>query len=127
MINFEIYDSEVFNQFNHLEEAAYHVPLDEIGQLLVQSVHANFDAQGRPTQWEGRQDDHPWPILIKTGALYNSIGYSVHGDGVSVDCGEPYGDYHDQGTSRIPARPFLLIQDEDANEIENMIWEHLWD
>ena len=100
---------------------ADHLPLDEIGAAMVHSVHENFDAEGRPDAWEPRQDDNPWPILKHTGALYNSIFYSTHGDEVSVDAGESYGSYHDEGTSRLPRRPFLMIQDEDEVEILNLI------
>lgn len=97
------------------------LPMDEIGNLLVESVHENFNAEGRPDSWEPRRDDNPWPILRRTGALYNSISYSVFGDTVTVDENVGYGTFHDQGTSRLPARPFLLIQPEDEQAIMDLI------
>jgi phage gpG-like protein len=127
MINWTIDDSEVFEQFNNMDEVGYNVDYNSIGSLLVDSVHQNFDEEGRPDAWQPRQDDNPWPILRRTGNLYNSITYQTHTDGVDVYSTTDYADYHDSGTSRLPARPFLIIQPEDADEIENLIWEHLWD
>lgn len=98
--------------------------LTEIGEFVVESVHQNFDEEGRPEAWEPRQDDNPWPILHHTGDLYRSIYYDVIGTEVTVDEGTGYGVYHDGGTSTIPQRQFLLIQPEDESEIENIIWSH---
>lgn len=126
MININIDDFEVQELFHHLEYQAEHLDdaMNEIGQLMVDSVRANFEAGGRPEAWEPRLVDVPWPILRKTGNLYNSIHYSVYGDNVDIDDDTEYGRYHDQGTSRLPARPFLLIQDEDEQRIMDLIAQH---
>lgn len=127
MIQWTMDDSEIYNTFNNLENASENIPYADIGALLVESVHQNFDAEGRPDAWEPRQDDNPWPILKKTGDLYNSITYELTGDGVNVYSTTDYGDYHDLGTQFLPVRAFLLIQDEDEVEIENLIYEHIFD
>ena len=99
--------------------------LGQIGELMVDSVHENFDWQGRPELWEPRQDDNYWPILMHTGNLLHSIHYEVEGGfSVSVGSDVPYAGFHQQGTSKMPARPFLLIQDQDTNEIENLLVQH---
>lgn len=119
MIDIDISDYTAI--LDSIHDQGQELPMDAIGQLLVESVHQNFDQEGRPTAWEPRQDDNPWPILRKTGDLYHSIHYSIVGDTVYVDEGVGYGTYHDQGTSRLPARPFLLVQDEDEQAIMDII------
>ena len=101
--------------------------LDSIGRLLVDSVHKNFQAEGRPDPWMPRVDNLSHPILRKSGALYSSIDYDVNGLEVSVFAGEEYGKYHDEGTSRLPKRPFLIMQPEDEDEILDLIAKHFTD
>lgn len=126
MINFVVDDSEITSLTDHWLEGLENLPMEQIGEMLVDSVHRNFDEEGRPTSWEPRQDDNPWPILNKTGHLYNSIHVTEVGtDFVNVDSDAFYGDWQDQGTSRIPARPFLVIQSEDEEAAQEIIWHHL--
>ena len=101
-----------------------HLPMEEIAGVMVASVHENFEAEGRPDPWEPRKDDNPWPILNKTGALKNSIESMVSGNEITVYAGF-YGQFHDEGTTWLPARPFLLLQDEDMAEIEEILDQHL--
>jgi len=125
MLDFTIEDSAVLAELSRINAQVEDLPLDTIGQLLVDSVHANFDAEGRPDSWEPRKDDNPWPVLNKTGTLYNSIQYRTVPDGVEVYTDTDYGDYQDLGTSVIPPRPFLLAQTEDEDAIEELIYRHL--
>jgi len=125
MIEFEINDSQVFQMLSGLFEHAEHLPMHDIADILVASVHENFEQQGRPEPWEPRLDDNPWPILHHTGALESSIHALVTGDSVEVTHDTDYGDYLNEGTSRMPAREFLLIQDEDIDAIEDLILNHL--
>lgn len=100
---------------------------DAIGRLLVDSVHKNFQAEGRPDPWMPRVDNLPHPILRKTGNLYNSIAYDVNGLEVAVYAEADYGQYHDEGTSRLPRRPFLLMQNEDEDEIMDLVAKFFMD
>jgi len=56
-------------------------------------------------------DDHP--LLIKSGAPRQSIGWKLEGnDAVVVGSDKVYASYHQFGTKHTPARPFLPV---DAN------------
>lgn len=103
------------------------LPMDEIGRYLVDSVRQNFELEGRPVPWAPRKEPTgSWPLLDKTGRLKLSIDYMVlSGTEVRVDHNTDYGDYLDEGTSRMVARPFLMLQDEDLPEIENMMLQHI--
>lgn len=46
--------------------------------------------------------------LIKTGNMLNSIQTQVDGKEAVLYVGAEYGIYHEMGTVRIPARPYLL-------------------
>ena len=124
MIDVNIDDYAVMDFLDGLEDLSKNLPLEEIGRLLVESVRENFNQEGRPS-WEPRMEPTGgWPLLRKTGDLYNSITFQISGDDVTVDHGTAYGDYLDQGTSRMVARPFLVIQDEDADRIEQIFAQH---
>jgi phage gpG-like protein len=109
-------------------ERGENLPMDEIAQFLVESVHQNFDAEGRPDPWAPRAEspyDDGHPILRDSGSLYESIYAStISQDEITVTSNLEYAEYNDQGTSRMPARPFFLMQDSDADEIENIIAQH---
>lgn len=75
---------------------------EDIGTLLVESVHMNFEVGGRPQPWtpskrvlkEGGQ------TLVQSGALMNSVAVSAIGDNfVEVGMGEglPYALIHQFG------------------------------
>lgn len=122
MINVSIDDYQVTTWLDGIIDKCAHLPLTQVGQLLVESVHENFRQEGRPDAWEARQDDLPHPLLRKTGNLYNSIYYEiVDNSEVLVDENSGYGQYHNEGTRNIPKREFLLVQPEDEVEIENIL------
>ena len=98
--------------------------LREAGRIGLASVRLNFEAQGRPDRWpplspgtakrKGRAE-----ALIETGYLLSSIYYDARGDTVSIVAPAPYaGDVQ-------KARPFLVLQDEDVEEIKGIVTEHL--
>lgn len=46
-------------------------------------------------------------LLYKTGALYNSIKWKITSANLIIYSDSPYAQYHQNGTSRMPARPFM--------------------
>lgn len=54
--------------------------------------------------------NNPASILYAIGAMRASIGFKVNASQLSVTVGSnsPYAIYHELGTSRMPARPFLM-------------------
>lgn len=118
-------------------------PLHAIGVYMLGSVERNFQAQGRPTRWtplkpstlarrrKGPHQGGP-QILMDTGGLKHSIKEQVTLSGnssVSIGSNKKYarrqqmgyegktGKGAGRGHSPTPARPFLLIQEEDKPKI----------
>jgi len=98
-------------------------PLKRAADEAIKSVHENFEAGGRPA-WQPHKKEVPWPLLMDTMSLYDSIDAEIHDKEVWVLSTEEYAPYQDLGTEHIPARPFLVIQNSDADEIEKIIAQH---
>jgi len=123
-----------------------------IGELLVSSVQENFNREGRysePGSWRGgskrwkplapstikqRKRLGYWPgqILTRTGRLRSSINYRAGRDHVAVGTNVIYAAIHQFGgkagrghRANIPARPFLVVQDEDLEEIREIIADYI--
>ena len=148
-------------------------PMRRVGVYMISSIHKNFDAQGRPVKWAGlspmtkslrRSGVGPGGMLIlqDTGALRNSITYTLEGrDSLRVGTNLEYAKKlhfggvnvmsahtervkshsrtYKTGTSKVksfsrrvprreykvPARPFILIQDSDVPVIEKIFIDHI--
>lgn len=96
---------------------------------MIDSLTRNFEAEGRPTKWQPLK-----PVTIKmkgssnilqdSGGLKGSINASNTERGnlsLKIYAGEKHGIFHQYGTKRAPARPFMMFQDEDIKEIENIL------
>ena len=128
MIDIQIDDFAVKDMLDSVEARAYDMyqAMEEIGRMMVLSVRNNFLQEGRPERWAERKDPYSWwPLLRKSGRLYGSIFYEADRDSLTVDHDTPYGDYLDQGTEYMPARPFLIMQDEDVQRAEEKLYRHL--
>ena len=94
--------------------------LDQVGQVMVELARERIEktkASPEGDKWA------PWAsstararrkegtagtgLLLRTGKLRDSIEYEVQGPKVVVRSRELYGQYLQNGTSRMPARPFL--------------------
>ena len=90
----------------------------DIGEIVDDSILANFAAAGRPA-WPARTRDYPWPMLNKTGAMGGRAledtqnwqhGARVHHLNIRSTS---YGIYHQYGTSKMAMRKFVqLVQSE---------------
>lgn len=90
------------------------------GQVVVKSVRKNFDEGGRPSQWpeSERVTFQGGKTLIlqgMKGGLMQSINYQASRDEVRIGTPKIYGAVHQfgYGPNNIPARPYLMVQDED--------------
>lgn len=91
--------------------------LKQIGELMVASIHKNFEEQGRPTKWaplspmtlamRRNKDKSSIKILQDTGRLRNSITYDATrsgGTAVAIGTNVKYGKIHQYGGKvNIPA------------------------
>ena len=108
--------------------------LDNVGTLLLGSVNKNFEQDGRPAKWTSlaestikRRKHGGTKPLQDTGNLKNSMGKVISGNMVSVAPSVTYGIFHQYGTTRIPERPFNMIQDEDMPKIMKIFEHYLGD
>lgn len=85
-----------------------------INNVLRPRIREVFRSEGYG-RWAPRQDNLPHPLLRKSGTLFRSLVQrgargnvdirSEHSLEFGTDIA--YADYHEFGTSRIPARPYL--------------------
>jgi len=120
---------------------------EEIGELLVTSITKNFEVGGRysvPGTWRG--GSNKWQplspatlkrkrgnkILIETTNLLNSINWQADIDSVEVGSNRVYAAIHQFGGKAgrgrkvtIPARPYLVVQQENLDEITDILGDYL--
>lgn len=106
--------------------------MQAIGNLLEGSTRQRFLDKKAPdgTSWANLMPSTQTHkgnnnILVKSGDLLRSI--TNHADKYSVTVGTPesHGVYHQFGTDKMTARPFLGLSDEDKEEIYELINEIL--
>ena len=88
--------------------------LRAIGQIVAARATLAFRTPSlRPSTWAPRKPskrDDGHPLLIKSGALRQSINWKLSGaDTVIVGTDRKYAPYHQHGTKHMPARPFMPI------------------
>jgi len=107
-----------------------------IGSIVRASVVRNFEKEGRPQKW--RRHSKKTIALRGVGAkilrdqgfaggLLGSINYKAFNDRVIIGTNKNYAATHQFGDEkkRIPARPFLMVQDEDWPEIRAALNEYI--
>lgn len=126
--------SQVNELIRKMKNLTFKPVMKRIGVYMVNSVQKNFDAQGRPKKWAPLSENYrKWKtkhgfsdrILILTNTLRKSINYKASDFETRVFAGEKYGVYHQTGTRKMPARPFLVIQEEDKTFIKRIIDEYI--
>jgi phage virion morphogenesis protein len=113
-------------------------PMAILGETILTSIQENFESGGRPTRWEPlapstiveRERKGKWPgrILVRTGVsggLLGSISYEAFPRKAVVSANKIYAAIHHfggkagrGGKTDIPARPYMMIQDEDMDEMQ---------
>lgn len=110
----------------------------DIEQVIRSSIEENFRVGGRfgnANPWGGgterwapvKSDDPGKRILVDEADMLNSIDVRVEilgGEIVISLISRPfYSRFHMEGTSRMPARPFLVLQDKDVQQIVRILLE----
>jgi len=109
--------------------------IKSVREVIIPSIRQNFVAEGRP-QWAPlspqtvRTRKASGPILDRTGRLlkvatqFNIWHYTKDSATITgLDSRVSYAKYHQGGTSKMPQRPFVLIQREDEVEVEEIFYE----
>jgi phage gpG-like protein len=103
----------------------FSVMLRKAAELTYDSVMLTLRSGGRPVGWAAKKNGQPSFLKGKTGALYAGIKKRSNAEEfvVSINRGEvPYAFAHQFGYARrnLPARPYMVFQDEDKKEIQQM-------
>lgn len=106
-----------------------------VREVIIPSIRNNFAAEGRPS-WEPLAPTTvlsrgaSGPILNRTGRLlkvatqFNIWTYTRDSATITgIDSRVKYAGYHQGGTRKMPARPFVVLQDEDEEQIERIFAE----
>lgn len=112
-----------------------------IAQDILKSVHRNFNEGGRPKEWKElspntekkRRNLVRKATLYQSGNLFHSIAEEHTPNMARVFTrGVPYAGIHQYGgitgrghSSVIPARPYMLFQEEDIINIMNKAHDYL--
>ena len=107
--------------------------MKQVGDQLVKNTQERFDKtksdpDGRKwAPWaestkRAYQKSGGGSLLVRTGALRNSIRATANDKQVSVSSNLKYGQYLQQGTGNMPARPFIGIGKRDEDSLQQ-----LWD
>ncbi len=134
---------KMINGFKDLSPALFN-----IRERLLMSVEENFLEGGRyksgksfeggDTKWKKlskatikertKRGDWPGQILVESGILKQSISGSVTENSVTIGTNVEYAAIQQFGGMagrgkkvKIPARPFLVIQDDDVEEIRKIV------
>lgn len=135
-ISVEIRDEEVIKKLNDLKKATSDLrpAFRDTAVYMKTSVLKNFEVEGRPKKWAPlspkyatwkRKKGYSTKILERTGRLKQSINVSYTNKEARVYTGVKYGAYLHKGTRKMPARPFMLIQDEDVPKIVDIFDRHI--
>lgn len=113
---------------------------NEIGEIVVSSVQQNFQTGGRvgdkeyeggSKKWQPVSKDYakykkskkkdPMKVLLFSGQLRASITHKSQGGTISVGSNKVYAARHQYGGKGTPARPFIVVQNEDREGIQDAI------
>ena len=120
-------------------------PMAILGETVLSSIQENFEKGGRPASWEPlapatireriRKEKWPGRILVRTGVsggLLGSISYEAFPKKAVVSANETYAAIHHFGgkagrgrKTNIPARPYMMIQNEDMDEMQAALKDYI--
>lgn len=149
MIRASVDDGGVNRLLTKIASSGGKPPLRRIGTIMVRSVLRNFAEGGRPEKWaplaestRKKRGESARPLMDQ-GHLRNANVVEIVGsDNVRVVNKLDYAPYQHFGTKGdggssaglalaqgrgkgIPARPFMVLQDDDVREIRGELAKHL--
>jgi len=93
--------------------------LRAMGAKLFEMTNANFGASGksRPNTWPSLKSKYAkrvkrtYATLDLTGRMYQNNRMTIHADSVTCSWLEPYALFHQTGTSKMPRRGFVPMDE----------------
>ena len=111
-----------------------------IGAIVRTSIVRNFEKGGRPTKWQALSPEtlkkkKGTAILREqgmAGGLMGSVNYKAFNDKVVISANKLYAAIHHFGGKAgrgrkvtIPARPYMMVQDEDWVEMKAALGDYI--
>ncbi len=144
MIKIKVDDKEVRQLLSQLQGKAEDMSpvMRSIAGVMLDAVEENFEKEGRPTKWKPlspatlaqrkREGKDTGKILQKSGQLAASISTKATSTSAMVGTNKRYAAIQHFGGKAgrglkvtIPARPYMLLTDEDVEEIKDVILRYL--
>lgn len=128
-------------------------PLNKCGEIVLSSVEQNFQTEGRyatagswhggterwqdlaPRTKEARAKKGKWPgkkLQMSQGGLAASFDKKVTGNNLEIGSNKAYAGIHQFGGQagrgrkvKIPARPMLVVQDDDVEDMMDALGKHM--
>lgn len=132
-LEFKFDTTEIQNKFKKLAQVVDGREITrKVANVLLQEAEAAFDNEKSPEgeswaklnpDYKKRRYDKGYTgnILQVTGDLVKSLNIDYGDNFAVIGAGEPYGQYHQLGTSKMPARPFLGLSHDGVEEIKAIL------
>lgn len=132
-LEFKFDTTEIQNKFKKLAQVVDGREITrKVANVLLQEAEAAFDNEKSPEgePWVKLNQDYKkrrynkgytGNILQVTGDLVKSLNIDYGDNFAMIGASEPYGQYHQLGTSKMPARPFLGLSNDGIEEIKAIL------
>lgn len=132
-LEFKFDTTEIQNKFKKLAQVVDGREITrKVANVLLQEAEAAFDNEKSPEgeSWAKLNQDYKkrrydkgytGNILQVTGDLVKSLNIDYGENFAVIGAAEPYGQYHQMGTSKMPARPFLGLSHDGVEEIKAIL------
>ena len=122
---------EATRRLEELAERLQSLDYGPAADLAVRAVQGNIDRADELYAPRVSPYDDGHPLLYETGAMRENVRSDVQASGtgfeITITDDMDYGDYINEGTSRMVARPFMDVPDEAVQQMEDMIADQLRD
>lgn len=137
MIEIKIDDREVMETLKPVASKVDNMSpvMRQIAGDMLDAVHENFDKEGRPDKWAPlapstikrlTKKGKTGKMLNRSAAgLWHSIRPESDATSAQVGTNKMYAGFLQLGTVKMPARPFLVLTDEDKRRIVMKLEKYL--
>lgn len=136
-LEFKFDTTEIQNKFKKLAQVVDGREITrKVANVLLQEAEAAFNNEKSPEgeSWAKLNQDYKkrrydkgytGNILQVTGDLVKSLNIDYGDSFAVIGAAEPYEQYHQMGTNKMPARPFLGLGDDGVAEIKAILHREL--
>lgn len=128
------------SEFGELERALANPPLADALRTILPDVQSgialNFEQAKSPegVAWAPRKSGGSHPLLILTGDMFSSVveegpngSVEITDNGLLIATDDHKAPFHEDGTSRMAARPFMGLGQEALSELDERLADAILD